>query len=542
LDILAFIHSKTLAFITMDESATKYYTEEDSLYHPSWLDTPRDFVDLRTREAEYFNNILYAHMPHQVTQWDCCEDSGWTFEFDDLVLEIENDIFDLPKVSVTTWSMPRAYVDPLRQKLRRILSKVSDMDSTDMTSIAVMLLQLVEEAVIFIHTWKFAKATKIRSNKAWLRDKGHRGWNVQEVRSMSVFYENDLGADLDTIDESGDGILGKSIKELCKDIPENYRIVHVEPIFRKDLVRRFRRRQDEMRSELRELGYERLRRSVSGKTRKSLPAVSSADKLEAVVEELVEPFVTYHGTGSHAVSSIVRWGFVKPFEKAGNKVVEVRCGGTFGYGIYSSPSTQFALHYSRTSCGRAQKTKPEDLPGMKLIVCAVLMGRAMTVTRDEARRTNGLADPTAQSHVSPNKLEYIVFDTAQIVPCYVIHFDLGAGWARRALAEAPEDPNKWVTKTHPKLEQKELFPADIAAIAQAKKAAAAKWFPYGFGPAAGTSFVIEAIAEHDDDDEDYGEYQGRRQEVKDEMKEYEKCVKEEGGSWFDVYQKSRDFA
>jgi hypothetical protein len=479
-------------------------------------------------------------MPHQVTQWDCCEDSGWTFEFDDLVLEIENDIFDLPKVSVTTWSMPRTYVDPLRQKLRRIVSKISDMDSMKMTSIAVTLLQLVEEAVIFIHTWKFAEATKSRSTKAWLRDEGRQGWNVQDVRSMSILYENRLGANIDTIDDSGDSILGKSIKELCKDIPENYRILHVEPIFRKDLVRRFRRRQHEMRSELRELGYEKLRRSVSGKIWKSLRGGSDAEKLEAVVEELVEPFVTYHGTVSHAVSSIVRWGFVKPFEKAGNNVVEVRCGGTFGYGVYSSPSAQFALHYSSTSHGRAQKTRLEDLPGMKLIVCAVLMGRAMTVTRDETWRTNGVADPTAHSHVSPNKLEYIVFDTAQIVPCYVIHFDLGAAWARRALAEAPEDPNKWVTKTHPTLEQKELFPADIAAIAQAKKAAAVKWFPYGFGPATGTSFVIEAIAEHDDDEEDYGEYQGRRQEVKNEVKEYKKCVEEEGGSWFDVYQKSRD--
>jgi hypothetical protein len=497
----------------MDETATNYYSEEDSLYHPSWLDHPRDFVDLRSREAEYFNNLLSSHMPHQVTQWDCCEDSGWTFEFDDLVLEIENDIFDLPKVTVTTWTMPRTYVDPLRQKLRHIVSKVSDMDGMNMTSIAVMLLQLVEEAVIFLHQWKFANWPEItdgfnaiyRYHNARIRDKGHRGWNVQEVKSMSVLYENHLGADLDTIDESGDGILGKSIKEICKDIPESYRILHVEPIFRKDLVRRFRRRQHKMRSELRELGYETLRRSVS---RKCLRGVSSADKLEAVVEDLTEPFVTYHGTGSHAVSSIVRWGFVKPFEKAGNKVVEVRSGGTFGYGIYSSPSAQFALHYSRTSDGRAQKTKPEDLPGMKLIVCAVLMGRARTVTRDETWRTNGLADPTAHSHVSPNKLEYIVFDTAQIVPCYVIHFDLGAEWARYALAEAPEDPNKWVAKTHPKLEQKELFPADIAAIAQAKKAAATKWFPYGFGPATGTSFVIEAIAEHDDDEEDYGEYQG----------------------------------
>jgi len=142
-------------------------------------------------------------MPHQITQWDCCKDSGWTFEFDDLVLEIENDIFDLPKVTVTT-SMPRTHVDPLRQKLRRIVSKALDMDGLNMTHIAVMLLQLVEEAVIFLHQWKFLNAKKNSYNQAWLRDKGDRGWNVQEAQSISVLYENDLGADLDTIDESGD--------------------------------------------------------------------------------------------------------------------------------------------------------------------------------------------------------------------------------------------------------------------------------------------------------------------------------------------------
>lgn len=34
-----------------------------------------------------------------------------------------------------------------------------------------------------------------------------------------------------------------------------------------------------------------------------------------------------------------------------------------------------------------------------------------------------------------------------------------------------------------------------------------KYFPYGYGAATGTSFVIEGVGEVDDDEEEYGEYQ-----------------------------------
>jgi hypothetical protein len=34
-----------------------------------------------------------------------------------------------------------------------------------------------------------------------------------------------------------------------------------------------------------------------------------------------------------------------------------------------------------------------------------------------------------------------------------------------------------------------------------------KWFPYGFGPATGTRFVIEEVGDISDDEEEYGEWQ-----------------------------------
>jgi hypothetical protein len=303
------------------------------------------------------------------------------------------------------------------------------------------------------------------------------------LKSLSVL------ADLETIDELGDDILGEWIKDICKDIPAEYRILHVEPVYRNDLVKRFRKRQHEMRSELKRIGYAQLRGSA--------PA-----KVVAMAKKLTEPHIAFHGTRNQAISSIVRWGFVKPGEKAGDNVVPYHSGPIpgFGYGIFSSPSLKYALPNSYRPLEYGQNTRPQDLPGMKLIVCAVLMGRALDWT---TTMSTGLADPSADSLVSPDRMEYVVFDAAQIIPCYVLHIDFGAQKPRDTLRPAPEAPNLWeTTRTHSKLRRKEYVPSEIEAIREAKKAAAAKWLPFGFGLATGASFVIEDIAEVDDDEEE----------------------------------------
>jgi hypothetical protein len=41
-------------------------------------------------------------------------------------------------------------------------------------------------------------------------------------------------------------------------------------------------------------------------------------------------------------------------------------------------------------------------------------------------------------------------------------------------------------------------------------ARASKYFPYGYGPATGSSFVVEDVGEIDDDEEEDGEYQKDR--------------------------------
>ena len=131
-----------------------------------------------------------------------------------------------------------------------------------------------------------------------------------------------------------------------------------------------------------------------------------------------------------------------------------------------------------------------DFGSLKPIVCAVITGRAAFMTREDNWREKKEPFPGAHSHCANRGLEYVLFDDAQMLPCYVIHLDLGRdaarclaaqrlGWERRTTsAEArlrtlyPRDPCK--------LEGSEA-PGDKQRIKQALMMRARKFFPYGFG-------------------------------------------------------------
>ncbi|KAJ3984016.1 hypothetical protein F5890DRAFT_1554435 [Lentinula detonsa] len=76
------------------------------------------------------------------------------------------------------------------------------------------------------------------------------------------------------------------------------------------------------------------------------------------------------------------------------------------------------------------------------------------------------------SHTANDGRGYIVFNNAQILPCYVV--------------------------------------GDRQRLKENRLAQARKFFAYGFGPVPGTSVVIEHNADIEDDEEDYGEYQTNR--------------------------------
>jgi hypothetical protein len=359
--------------------------------------------------------------------------------------------------------------------------------------------------------------------------------------TLNSELKNDIispeGVDFSTlkVDATAVSILGKTVEQICETIPSEFRILHIESVLRNDLKLAFWNRQQHMRENLESLRNDALRSHVPPRQR---------GRREDMIAHLVQPQLTFHGTSSYFVPSIVQHGFLCPddYNPETGKIISVRCGSTYGRGIYSSPNAGFSMSYSGE---QALPTSPTTFFGLKLIVCATIMGRKKMITRQDDWRLHRESYPGSDSHVANQQLEYIVFDKTQILPCYVIHLDFGkdneqyfrqipnnaADW-RRQKTKRMKNHEKW-------LERDGGGPGYEARRKEELKAQALKWFPYGYGTATGTSFKIEEIGEISDDDEDYGEYQEQRLDLWDRKREavkYDSRVedKQEHDEYFDA--------
>ena len=521
-------------------------TDSEDSRHQTWLDRPRNFVDKRSEEAAWFNSLLGTHLTSWVETWDC-DENGWTFNLHDAVIEVLNEEIGSPKVTVVSQRMSRNFLDRMRMELRAILQGSLGLDWSP-SGFAITLLQLVEEGEAWRQDWKSDVARKMLQNRRSVfshrrKDDQYDAWDSRKVRGWSSVLDNPYGLNLSTVEDTTQDLLGESIADICSRVPEYLRILHVEPVYRHDLVTRFLRRKNRILRHLLEMPYKTLRECVAPKV---IRPGSASDTRYNLAQELARPSVTFHGAPRRVIESIVRYGFTIPGQEIGDTGTQllVRCGMSFGLGVYSSPDPVYASFYNdyrKDKPGAA--TQPNDVPGMRLVVCATLMGRPMRVGYAEAWSKTEPLSKEAHSHVSPNELEYIVLDSAQIIPCYVLYLDYGAEQARKefeAISANPRDyfqrrsrqrtVNKWDAGREP-------CPGDIQRKKQALKAAAQKWFPFGYGSAQGTSFVIEDVAEISDDEETYGEFQYQRIEQEAEIRER---VLEEGESWFDQYQLARN--
>jgi len=215
---------------------------------------------------------------------------------------------------------------------------------------------------------------------------------------------------------------------------------------------------------------------------------------DARVDEMTKIEIVFHGTPRRNVAGIVQHGFLVPGRKGLGEKVEVRCGSTWGQGIYSSPNPTYCISYTDTTSNEGANGR-SLLPGMKLIVCAVLMGRRRQLRQSEYRRSNDSAIYSYDSHVSPSGQEWIVFDERQIIPLIVLHL----GQKQQKPVNRAEDVSKKMKEVRMKM-------------------SAMKNLPFGFGPA-GKNCVIEDIAEIDEDDEEWGDYVDMRMDG-NEMDEF----------------------
>jgi hypothetical protein len=484
-----------------------------------------NFIDGTSVCVDTLNNLLQTYMPLRVV-WTIGTMSC-TLQLAHLTIRINNEAgID---VTATSDTIPRIRLDLLRQALRDIVQAALSEPAWSTMSFGVMLLQLGEEALA--HVEAFA---------------GPSGWDATSGDWQSVL-SNSAGVDLHTVNDTAQFLLGKSITQILADLPEELHVLHVEPVFRDDLVAKFTHKRRKMREHLATMSCSSLRQCVDKTQLRGNGNTQS--RAETMADILTTPKVTFHGAPRNVMQSIVRYGFVIPGQKIGETGVAngIVCGASFGIGVYSSPSIEFASTYAYDDSHRGEWRNPADVPGIRIVVCATLMGRPIQVSRAETRRTEGLFDEQADSHVSPNGLEYIVFDTAQIIPCYVLHLDYGSERARKhfdAFRNKPRNDFKSQSRLQSRVDSGvhvELrdCPAAKQARKEALKAAASKWFPYGFGPATGSNFVIEEIGDVSDDEEEYGEYQELRGQQESEWEALHLSQAEEKTSWFDEFQTVR---
>lgn len=453
------------------------------------------FRDGIEEAVDALNDLLDLHMPDLVYGWKISQIS-WKFDLGDFTVILTNS--NGISVYAESKTMARAPLDALRQALRQTLAEALREIPKNSPAFGVLLLRIAEEASWHRYKW-------IEKCGVYNEDERHnRGWDATLVHGYSTLVDNPYGVNLSTVQDTAQHLLSKPIAQILKDVPSSLRVIHVEPVFRQDLVNRFLDRQQSIKTDLERCSIAELRHFISPS---DLSKGRVVPTVEGMAEYISKPSVTFHGAPRAVVSSIVRNGFVVPGQtiRSSNQTLDVRCGSTFGVGIYSSPSLDYASLYGQG--GDPRDLNPGDIPGFRMFVCATLMGRSLQVTRDQARGTKGVHNENAHSHMSPNSLEYIVFKSSQIIPCYVLHIDFGSDMARKHLDLVQKQPKRFLrsnpSKTGPEDDDDSMWPAARKAKAEALKAGALKYFPYGFGSAKGTKFVVEDVADVSDDEEDF---------------------------------------
>lgn len=446
-----------------------------------------NFIDSRQTRVQSVIDAIEANIPQSLTYRAYIPMTRFTFGFKELDFTV---CVDLAKkgepitTRIENYELSRKLVDKIRVSLRESVAReiATNESELNLSGVAFIILRLLEETSGYIFEYR-------------------------QMLAKSLRFDNDtisnFGQDLDSYyaQSSATEILGKSREQLCKEVQlDGWRILHVENILRKDLELRFLQYQSRLRHSLMNTDTRHLRKLVPHHLQR---AGSGTAVQEQLVEYLTTPQVTFHGTRRDNVANVVQHGFIKPgdLNPTTKEPVQRANGLTYGLGIYSSPEPWYCLFYANRA---EQRRSPFELPGIKIIVCATIMGRRKKLNNFDYCWSK---TPAAgfDSHVDGTGLEWIVFNAAQILPCYVLHLD----WADSTQSEIYDIVSKAADRAkhkHKKLDDEYLFPGDKQRQKQERLAQGRKFFAYGFGPVSGNKIVIEDIADVDDDEEEYGDY------------------------------------
>lgn len=385
-----------------------------------------------------------------------------------------------PTWEIENHDLSRRVVDKLRATLREHLTSTIN-DTLVEVQDRKYLLGLVKVTTDYLSTYRASLLATSTNAKDGKRTK--------------------KSANIDEIPDTAYSLLGETLPQIFSKLGPDIRVLHVETVLRSNLRAKFLAKRLHLRQKFEEMSLQKLSACIprDHKARR---------RKEDMIEELTRSRVTFHGTEAALVPNIVRCGFLLP---GGRDPVtggehEVRCGSTYGKGIYTSPDPSFSHSYTS---GEKTNWSKGSIGGRKMLVCAQLMGRSAVVGSEQRGMTEAVMD--ADSHVSSNQKEYIVFDPAMILPCYVIHYE----GVDEDYEKDYEADNAWANNSTNINRLADRFgPALAPGDAQRRKAEifarGSKWFPYGYGPATNGKFVIEDVAEVDDDEEEWGNYQEDR--------------------------------
>jgi len=469
-----------------------------------------NFVQAREVDAQRVIDIIDANLPANLNYRGCIPKTQFNFGFDELELRITIDLHNLSHPIVTHVEnyeiQSRKQIDGIRWSLRESVAREVAGFSKILTvfEAGLIVLRLLEETAGYVQEHRI-------NNLGSSKEKA-RYWDITKTNNVNILLDSRLemkGVDLESIQGAATELLGKTPAQICDDILPDWRILHCENILRRDLLDKFRQFQQGLREELMGVSLQRLKECVPREYRRSGDGTASREQL---VEYLTKVHTTFHGTRRELVPSIVQHGFLKPGDvhPATKKPLPIYNGSVYGQGIYTSPAADYALLYAE---GNEVQTTPSQLPGLKLIVCAVVMGRTACLHWGDNWFDQSEPYPDADSHVNDSLLAYIAFNSAQVLPCYVLHVD----WNGKNYDDDQDFATKFIARYSGSPSAKRGKPVDESLFPgqrQRKKmeliAKGQKFFAYGFGPVEGKRLVIEDVAEIDDDEEEYGDYQAVR--------------------------------
>ncbi|KAF2464369.1 uncharacterized protein BDR25DRAFT_381508 [Lindgomyces ingoldianus] len=495
-----------------------------------------NFNDVHKTGARTILGIIDRNLPKELLWRSHVLLGTYKFGFEELQLCVKVDLANASRPIMTHvdnyFEMARRNIDGIRDSLRQSVTEELTVcgDSLTAFSAGLIVLRLLEETTSYIREYrKFGGAAAGKSTGKY--------WDLNTTTNIAPLLDHKLGmlgVDLDTVQGAATSILGKTPSQICNDILPDWRILHCENILRNDLRTKFLQYQAELRRELMALDVEHLKACVPRQHQRAKGEGTSAK--EQIIEYLTKPRIAFHGTRREVVPCIVQHGFLKPGSPhpLTKKPLSIVNGAAYGQGIYCSPEAWYAFLYSS-----GQETALVELPGRKLLVCAVITGRTAMVTQGCNWWDKSKPFPGADSNVNPSGLAYILFNNAQILPCYVLHLD----WAQKnqdAVWDYVSQISNHRTGKRSVPEPNGLmFSGDKARQKQELIAKGMKFFAYGFGPVSRKKLVIEDVAEIDDHEEEYGEYQAKRIEIQSRNANFWDWGKLDGESALDEYAEAR---